>query len=173
MVTFMTVQPVIRAMDESDPETISAAFTAIGWHKPPALYRRYLADQEEGRRLAFVAEWRGGFAGYVTLLWVSAYRPFAQRQVPEISDFNVLPAHRRQGIGNALLDRAESAASARSNVVGLGVGLYADYGAAQRIYVRRGYLPDGRGIMYANHPVEPYTTIRIDDEATLMLTRLV
>jgi ribosomal protein S18 acetylase RimI-like enzyme len=173
MVTFMTSPAVIRAMDESDPETISAAFTALGWHKPPALYQRYLADQEEGRRLAFVAEWRGGFAGYVTLLWVSPYRAFAERQVPEISDLNVLPAHRRQGIGNALLDRAESAASVRSNVVGLGVGLSADYGAAQRIYVRRGYLPDGRGIMYANQPVEPYTTIRIDDEATLMFTRLI
>jgi GNAT superfamily N-acetyltransferase len=155
MVTFMTMQPVIRMMDESDPETISAAFTALGWHKPPTLYQRYLAEQEEGRRLAFVAEWRGSFAGYVTLLWVSAYSPFAERQVPEISDLNVLPAHCRQGIANALLDCAESAASARSNVVGLGVGLYSDYGAVQRIYVRRGYLPDGRGIMYGNQPVEP------------------
>ena len=39
--------------------------------------------------------------------------------------------------------------------------------------MRRGYLPDGRGIMYANQPVEPGATIRIDDDATLMLTRLV
>ena len=52
MVTFMTVPAVIRTMDESDPETISAAFTALGWHKPVALYQRYLAEQEEGRRLA-------------------------------------------------------------------------------------------------------------------------
>jgi ribosomal protein S18 acetylase RimI-like enzyme len=169
----VSLQPVIRMMDESDPETISAAFTAIGWDKPPAIYQRYLAEQEEGRRLAFAAEWRGEFAGYVTLLWVSHYRPFAEREIPEISDLNVLPYHRRQGIGNALLDQAESAASARSRLVGLGVGLYADYGAAQRIYVRRGYLPDGRGVMYRNQPVEPGATIPIDDDATLMLTRLV
>jgi GNAT superfamily N-acetyltransferase len=169
----VSLQPVIRMMDESDPETISAAFTAIGWHKPPTLYQRYLAEQEEGRLLAFVAEWRGEFAGYVALLWVSDYSPFAERQVPEISDLNVLPPHRRQGIGNALLDRAESAASGRSRVVGLGVGLGSDYGAAQRIYVRRGYLPDGRGIMYRNQPVEPGSAIRIDDDAALMLTRLV
>ena len=167
----VALQPVIRLMDESDPETMSAAFTVLGWYKPPALYQRYLAEQEEGRRLAFLAEWRGEFAGYVTLLWVSDYRPFAERQIPEISDLNVLPPHRRHGIGNALLDRAESAASARSKVVGLGVGLYSDYGAAQRIYVRRGYLPDGRGIMYRNQPVEPGATIRIDDDAALMLTR--
>lgn len=119
---FVTVLPVIRAMDESDPKVISAAFIALGWHKPPALFQRYLAEQEGGQRLAFVAERGGEFAGYVTLLWVSNYSPFAERQLPEISDLNVLPAHRRRGIGTALLDRAESAASARSNVVGLGVG---------------------------------------------------
>jgi GNAT superfamily N-acetyltransferase len=164
---------VMRAMGESDPAMMSAAFAAIGWrkNKPLALFQRYLADQEEGRRLAFIAEWHGEFAGYVTLLWTSDYGPFAERQVPEIADLNVLPPHRRQGIGNALLGRAESAASARSNVVGLGVGLYPDYGAAQRIYVRRGYLPDGRGMMYRNQPVEPGAVIRIDDDATLMFTR--
>ena len=171
MVALVTVQLVIRLMDESDPEMMSAAFTALGWHKPPEMYQRYLAEQEEGRLVAFLAEWRGEFAGYVTLQWVSDYRPFAERQIPEISDLNVLPPHRRHGIGNALLDRAESAASARSKVVGIGVGLYSDYGAAQRIYVRRGYLPDGRGIMYRSQPVEPGATITIDDEAALMLTR--
>jgi ribosomal protein S18 acetylase RimI-like enzyme len=160
-------------MDKSDPETISAAFTALGWDKPAMLYQRYLEEQERGQRLAFVAEWRGEFAGYVTLVWVSDYGPFAQGQVPEISDLNVLPAHRRKGIGNALLDCVESAASARGNLVGLGVGLSGDYGAAQRIYVRRGYLPDGRGIMYNNQPVEPGEVIRIDDDATLMFTRSV
>jgi len=55
-VALVTLQLVIRMMDESDPETISAAFTAIGWHKPPTLYQRYLAEQGEGRRLAFSAE---------------------------------------------------------------------------------------------------------------------
>jgi GNAT superfamily N-acetyltransferase len=112
-VALVTSQPVIRTMDESDPEVISGAFTAIGWHKPPGLFQRYLAEREEGRRLAFVAERHGEFAGYVTLLWASDYSPFAERQVPEVCDLNVLPPHRRQGIGNALLDRAESAASAR------------------------------------------------------------
>src|SRR5258708_16811378 len=97
-VALVTAQPVIRTMDESDPETMSAAFIALGWHKPPTLFQRYVAEQEGGQRLAFVAEWRGEFAGYVTLLWVSDYSPFAERQVPEISDLNVLPAHRRQGI---------------------------------------------------------------------------
>ena len=90
-VALVTSQLVIRTMDESDPEVISAAFTAIGWHKPPALFQRYLAEQDEGRRLAFVAAWHGEFAGHVTLQWTSDYSPFAERQVPEVCDLNVLP----------------------------------------------------------------------------------
>lgn len=82
----------------------------------------------------------------------------------------MLPRYRKRGIGNALLDAVERLAHARGPEVGLGVGLYADYGSAQRIYVRRGYLPDGRGVMYDHHAVAPAQTIRLDDNATLMLT---
>lgn len=28
----------------------------------------------------------------------------------------------------------------------MGFGLYADLDAAQRLYIKRGYLPDGRGL---------------------------
>jgi GNAT superfamily N-acetyltransferase len=103
------------------------------------------------------APWHGEFAGYVTLLWVSDYGPFAKRQIPEISDLNVLPPHRRQGIGNALLDRAESAASARSKVVGLGVGLYSDYGAAKDLRAAR--LPPRRP---GHHVPQPAGTTGCD-----------
>jgi GNAT superfamily N-acetyltransferase len=161
----------LRTMDQSDPEPLSAAFARLGWDKPADLFRLYVAQQGEGRRACVVAEWAGERAGYVTLLWVSEYEPFAQRRIPEVVDLNVLPAYRRRGIGTALLDRVESVAAARSPVVGLGVGLYADYGAAQRIYARRGYVPDGRGLMYRNRPVRPGATVRIDDDAVLMLTR--
>jgi hypothetical protein len=57
--------------------------------------------------------------------------------------------------------------------VGLGVGLYTDYGAAQRLYVRRGYVPDGRGLSSNNRPVKPGTYIRVDDSLVLMMTRKV
>jgi hypothetical protein len=36
----------------------------------------------------------------------------------------------------------------RSGVVGIGVGLHPSYNAAQRLYVKRGYIPDARGITY-------------------------
>ncbi|WP_223145278.1 GNAT family N-acetyltransferase [Microbacterium sp. ANT_H45B] len=104
-------------------------------------------------------------------MWKSEYPPFAEEGIPEVSDLNVLPRFRRSGIASGLLDQIEQAAAQRSSVVGLGVGLYADYGAAQRIYVRRGYIPDGRGVMYENQPVPAGETVPLDDDATLMFTK--
>ena len=163
----------IRELREEDAPVIAAAFQALGWSKTVDQYEKYARQAVEGARQCFVAELNGQFAGYCTLLWASAYPPFRDVGIPEVSDLNVLPAFRNQGIGSRLLDAVEEASAARSTKVGLGVGLYADYGAAQRIYVRRGYLPDGRGIMYANEPVEPGAYARIDDDATLMFIRSV
>ena len=56
-------------------------------------------------------------------------------------------------------------------MVGLGVGLYADYGAAQRLYVRRGYLPDGAGVVLDGVSVAAGATIRLDDEPMLMFIK--
>lgn len=52
-------------------------------------------------------------------------------------DLNVLPRFRKMGIGSLLLDIAEKEAATKSDVVGIGVGLYAGedggYGSAQRL----------------------------------------
>ncbi|WP_349264173.1 GNAT family N-acetyltransferase [Longimicrobium sp.] len=111
------------------------------------------------------------FAGYVTLVWQPDYAPFRAERIPEIQDFNVLPAFRRRGIGSALLDVAESAAAERGRVVGIGVGLDPDYGPAQRLYVRRGYVPDGRGITWQNGTVAYRDQVLVDDELVLWFTR--
>ncbi|MGY4768044.1 GNAT family N-acetyltransferase [Kribbella sp. CWNU-51] len=159
----------IRALRDDDPEAISAAFTALGWDKPVAQYEKYLADQRVGSRDVLVATVADEFAGYVTVRWESQYEPFDG--IPEIADFNVLPKFRRRGIGSALMDAAEALVASRSDVVGIGVGLYADYGTAQRMYVRRGYLPDGRGLVYDGKQVPPGELVRNDDAANLMFTK--
>ena len=57
----------IRRMQRDDAEIISSAFSAIGWNKPISLYQRYLAEQDDGTRIGYVATVAGQFAGYVTL----------------------------------------------------------------------------------------------------------
>jgi GNAT superfamily N-acetyltransferase len=162
----------IRALTTADTRAIPKAFEAIGWPgKTAALYEGYLADQASGSRLVFVAEAARAFAGYVTVGWVSRYRPFADRGIPEIQDLNVLPELWRRGIGRALMDAAEAAIAARTETAGIGVGLYADYAAAHLMYLRRGYLPDGRGLAYRGATVTPGTSVPLDDDLALMMTR--
>ena len=154
-----------------DPPVISAAFAAIGWTKPIAQYERYLEEQVVGTRAVLVARSDDAFAGYVTVLWESDHRDFATGGIPEIQDLNVLPPYRRRGVGTRLLDEAEALVATRSAAVGIGFGLSWDYGPAQRLYARRGYVPDGKGIVTAHVRVEPGQTVRVDDDLVLYLTK--
>ncbi len=127
-------------------QVITAGFMAQGWNKLESGYLNLLKEIQNGNRAMLVAELEGEFAGYVTIVWSSDYPPFRESTIPEIVDFNVLKKFQRQGCGTALLDEAERLIKERSNTAGIGVGLYPDYGPAQILYVKRGYIPDGRGI---------------------------
>ena len=144
---------------------------AIGHNKPPSMYERYLAEQEKGERLVFVAYSDEDFAGYITVHWHSDYPPFAEKGIPDIQDLNVLPQFRRRGIATKLVDEAEKRIFERSRIVGIGVGMYADYGTAQRMYILRGYVPDGLGLFYKEQPVTPGQEVLVDDYLVLYLTK--
>ena len=161
----------ITPLRPDDPPAIAAAFAAIGWDKPQAQYVRYLDEQTADDRPVLVARMDGAFAGYLTVVWRPGYAPFREAGIPEIQDFNVLPPYRRQGIGTALMDAAEALIATRSKTAGIGVGLYPDYGPAQRLYVLRGYLPDGRGVGWNGVNVTPGQAVVVDDELALYFTR--
>lgn len=161
----------IRALSRDDPHILSEIFSSIGWNKPAQLFLRYLEECRGGQRVVLVAESDMQFAGYGTAVWHSPYVHFREREIPEIKDLNVLPAFRRQGIGTALMDVLESMIAERSTVVGIGVGLHADYGPAQRMYVLRGYVPDGRGAFYQDRPLRPAISVPVDDALVLYLTK--
>jgi GNAT superfamily N-acetyltransferase len=161
----------IRLLEQGDPPSISAAFQHIGWNKPEGQYRQYLYEQLAETRNCFVALLEGQFAGYVTLNWKPTYAGFADLNIPEIQDLNVLPPFRRTGIASRLLDRAEAEAAMHSTAVGIGVGLHPGYSAAQRLYVKRGYIPDGRGITYQNCFVEEGESLVLDDDLVMHFTK--
>lgn len=163
--------PAIRPLRTSDPAWIASAFAAIGWSKPRELYDGYLAEQERGERHVWVAHAGDQLAGYVTLSWQPTYPPFRAERIPEIQDLNVLPAFRRRGIGSALLDVAETEAGSRTTSVGIAVGLGPDYGPAQRLYVQRGYVPDGRGVACDYRTVEHGGQVVVDDDLVLCFTK--
>ena len=161
----------IRLLDESDPPNIAAAFKKMGWKKPETQYHRYLQEQTAGTRTCFVAAIDGQFAGYVTVSWRPTYAGFADLNIPEIQDLNVLTTYRGKGIASRLLDRAEAEAALRSGAVGIGVGLHPGYNAAQRLYAKRGYIPDARGITYRECFVEEGASVVLDDDLVMHFTK--
>ncbi len=161
----------IRLLESRDIQPIASAFAAISGNKPAAQYERYLAEQQRGERTVLVAFEHAAFAGYLTIAWESGYRPFRDAGVPEIVDFNVLPQRRRRGIGSLLMEEAERRIAERSAEAGIGVGMDPDYGAAQRLYVKRGYIPDGRGLSYHGNPVAWGDRVIVDDGLVLHLTK--
>lgn len=165
------VDPEIRMLEAEDIPQIAKAFKELGWHKPRALYERYLMEQSLKLRVCHVALVEGQFAGYLTICWKSTYEPFREKNIPEIVDFILLPRFRRMGIGTKLMDLAESEIARVSPVAGIGVGMTPDYGAAQRLYVLRGYIPDGCGLHWKDHYVQFREEITMDDDLALYFTK--
>jgi GNAT superfamily N-acetyltransferase len=161
----------LRSIEPEDSEGLSAAFRAIGWSKPRERFDRYSDEAKAGTRWVRVAEWEGSLAGDVTLLWESDDPVLRREAIPEVKDLNVLPRFRCNGIGNALLDEVEAEARTRGHVLGLRVGLHSGYGAAQRLYVKRGYLPDGSGVWENGAPVEEGAKTQIGDDVTLRMIK--
>ena len=163
--------PTIRPLEPQDVQPLSEAFAAIGWNKPAAQFKRYLEEAEAGHRLSYVAQLGQELAGYGTLRWTSVYARFAQSEIPEIADLNVLPDFRRRGIATTLLDELEERAFERSPQCGIGVGLHPGYGPAQRLYVTRGYVPDGAGAHYHERPAREGESLPLDDSLVLYLIK--
>lgn len=143
-------------------------FCRSPWHKSSHLFDEYWQEQQKMERLVWLAFAEDSACGYVTLKWQSLYLPFQKKGIPEVVDLNVLPEFRSRGIGATLLDWAEEAARKREYpYIGLGVGLYKDYGHAQKLYVKKGYVPDGNGVTYNYLPARPGKSVPLDDDLIL------
>lgn len=166
---------ILRPLRQEDIAALDTAFLAQGWPSRAELFERYLKEVSRGERQVMVAELDGQPAGYVTLVPRSPAGPFAifaGKDIPEIVDFNVLECFQRRGVGKALLDEIERLAAQLCDQVCIGVGLHAGYGAAQRMYVKRGFIPDGSGVWYGGKPVTPYEKeYPIDDELALYFSK--
>ena len=156
----------IRNMIESDIKDLSRGFISQGWPSREEILTRYFKEQESGEREVLVAEVEGALAGYITILSCAKQGPFAEIY-PELSDFNVFEPFQNQGIGNLLLEEAEKRVRLISDKVTLGVGLHSGYGPAQRLYIKRGYIPDGTGVWYQNH--QPAMNAVCEDIGELVL----
>ena len=173
-VAFEDADVTIRNMEEGDARVFTDGELAQGWHADIGKYLMRLQHQAEGRCIALTAVYRGEPAGYVNVYRTAPDdgNPFAGLGWPEIVDFGVLQKYQRRGVGTRLMDAAEAIAGLWSDTVCLCVGLHNGYGSAQRMYVKRGYIPDGSGVWYRGKPCTPYDTIYTnDDDMVLYLSK--
>ena len=110
--------------------------------------------------------------GFCILNWEPKYGYFKKCSIPEIQDLNVLRQHRQRGIGQALIQHCEDVVRERGyEQVGIGVGLDSSFGAAQRLYVKMGYIPDGYGVTYDRKAVTVGEFKPIDENLSLMMAK--
>lgn len=166
---------LIRAIQKNDIIKIVTAFSdPVGCEGRFEKYINSCFKQNEAKeRITFIAFVNGEVAGYVNILYKSFYPHFLENNIPEINDLAVIFKFRRKGIGKMLIDKCEKFASSKYDYIGLGVGLYKDYGSAQRLYTKNGYILDGNGLIYNNVEVKPGKDVFVDDDLLLYLYKKV
>ena len=161
----------VRSMTGADVDDFVRAECEQGWHSTPAKLLMRLEHERAGKCITLTAQLGEEAAGYVFVYPDSPWGAFGGRGLPEIVDFAVLEKFRRRGVGSALMDTAERIAARYADTVYLGVGLHSGYGAAQRMYAKRGYVPDGSGVWYGGRIAEPYADVNNDDDLALYLSK--
>lgn len=162
----------VRRATLADQDHIRALESVLKSRAEADFAELLFASVTEGGRSVILGFLDGRAAGYVVLNWAPDYGLFARLNIPELQDLNVLPEDRRHGLGARLVAACEKLARERGHSdIGLAVGLTQSYGAAQRLYVRLGFLPDGQGVTYNRQSVKPGDMRRVDDDLCLMMVK--
>ena len=172
MIYYSDEHITVRDLEQEDVPVFVSGEISQGWHSTDEKLLGRIKDRESGKSTALAAEYDGKPAGYVSVYFDSQWGPFGGMGYPEIVDFAVLEKYRRRGVGSRLMDTAEKIASEKCDTVYLGVGLHNGFGSAQRMYVKRGYIPDGTGAWYGDKVCTPYDTVYTnDDDLVLYLSK--
>lgn len=162
----------VRNLRMTDPEIFAREEVKQGWkNAAPEKLRSRIADNVSGKAIALAADYEGEPAGYVSLYPYCMWGAFGGKGYSEIVDLAVLEKFRSRGVASALMEVSEKIAAEYSDTVYLAVGLHQGYGAAQRLYIKRGYIFDGTGVWYNDKPCIPYETYPNDDELNLFLSK--
>jgi GNAT superfamily N-acetyltransferase len=134
--------------------------------------RSSLADHAEPGGASLVAAHGHDVIGYVAIVWKSNFAGFRSRNTPLVHQIAVAGPYRRRGVATSLMDAAEQLARDRGiATLGITAGLSSEYGPAQRLYGRRGYVPDGRGACQGQQPLRKGMHVTVDDDLIIWLTK--
>ncbi len=162
----------VRVITPEEISVIEGLSIQNGSVKPDSYWERCREAISTGSMTILLAELADKPVGYAILNWTPKYRFYEQFEIPEIQDLNVISNARKKGLATAIINRCEQMALADGREqIGISYGLTPDYGSAQRLYARLGYMPDGLGVTYDRQPVSHGQIRPVDDNLCLMLVK--
>ena len=139
------MKATVRAMCESDAAAFDYEYTLSGEVKSGETFNTLYARQRLKKANVYVAEFEGKLLGYI----VVSYETTVKGEVlVHIEDLFVLPLFRKCGVGKSILDYAEREIMRRYDKAHASIGIGSKFGAAQRLFVKNGYIPDGMGARF-------------------------
>ncbi len=164
------IRPLVKADITRIVERYSFPWSSS--EKTQVLWSSYYEEQERDIRTVAILEKGHEILGYGSLLRNSECPFFLSSDIPEVNAIWIDEDHRRKGLGTALIRWIEDLATKEKyERIGIGVGLYRDYGPAQRLYYQLGYIPDGNGITYKGEPTVAGQSYPLDDDLLLWLVK--
>ncbi|MBL4804496.1 MAG: GNAT family N-acetyltransferase [Alphaproteobacteria bacterium] len=167
------MQTEIRPATDKDLKDLDAFIEEHRYSKSADYFiRQYEEQTSEGNRVLLIARGEGQLLGYCVLNWQPKYAFFKAHDIPEIQDLNVHKDFRKQGIATFMIQDCEKRAIEKGlKTMGISFGLTPSYGAAQKLYFKLGYRPDGHGATYDRKVVVHGDIRPIDDDLCLMLIK--
>jgi GNAT superfamily N-acetyltransferase len=162
--TFRVVQPYQVAQAKQE---VKVAF----FSGDPVEIDTNFADHENGASTTILGYEAGRLVGIVTIRWHARYPPFRDKNIPLIQNIEIRYQDRGRGLGGQMLERAEQEIAQRSPLAGICVGLFDEYGPAQRLYARRGFVPDGRGVCQGHRPLKHGESLVVEHDILLWLVK--
>lgn len=163
-----------------DKSRWEALLATLPYDKDPQYIEECLWRQSEGQVDLFILavndstkeapRWQD--TGYVVLNRFPKYGLYARLGIFEVQDLNIAPDFRQRGLATMLIRHCEGIARAeKCKDIGISVGLTPEYGSAQRLYAKLGYLPDGQGVTYDRRPLKHGARVTLDDDLCLMMIK--
>lgn len=163
---------LIRIATHEDISALYSLTSSENHIKDNQYFETCLEDQANKSREVLMIYDGEQLAGYCQYQRNPRYQPFRSLKIPEIQDIFIHPLNRQKGLASKLIEFCcVQALNEGHDMIGIGVGLYSNYGKAQKLYFKMGFEPDGGGIVYDRQTVSFGQVCPVDDELCLMMIK--
>lgn len=165
----ITVKPI---ENQAQADNLAKLLYKNGIFREENYFLQCFNEYKKGNREFFIASQDNKIIGYCFLNYKPKYPLFKKLGIAEIQDILVLPEYRRKGTATNLIKYCEDFARKRNmSQIGISVGVSSEFGTAQILYAKLGYIPDGNGVSYDRESVKNGEFRPVDENLCLMMIK--